>query len=370
MNEYERRLQQVAKESCKQDRNIRAPSFNGSGLAAPSPAPGVASIPGHQIESTGNTLSIATVDVFTVMPFKGNQLAVVLIPLGHDLIPETKQAIAREFNFSETIFIHDYSSQSSNGRRIDIFTPKEELPFAGHPVIGAICYICHHLEPETNALSLKCKAGLLKAHYDSKDKMAGVEVPATINIHKESVAARAVLKTQSYLARTSVITLELPVVSLVKGMTFVLINLPTIQPHLEKVEATSTSVDTGSVRLDEGFAPSFVGCYFYAMASLSNERVVRLRTRMLEPSFGEDSATGSAACTLACYLALKDGKVGKTYHYAIEQGVEMGRASEIHVRVSIAQPNVIESVTLAGRAVLVTQGTLHLPERQSLVVDG
>lgn len=84
---------------------------------------------------------------------------------------------------------------------------------------------------------------------------------------------------------------------------------------------------------------------------------------MLESGIGEDAATGSAACTLACFLALQDGKQGNAYQYLIEQGVEMGRASEIHVIVTLgSMGRSVHSVVLAGRAVLVTQGTLHLPE--------
>lgn len=176
---------------------------------------------------------------------------------------------------------------------------------------------------------------------------------------------RAVLKTQPYLARTSVITSELPVVSILKGMSFILINLPSVVPHMEKLEASGLSVDASSVRLDEDFAPSFIGAYFYAFTSHPNERITRIRTRMLEPSVGEDAATGSAACTLACYLALKDGR-DKVYQYSIEQGIEMGRASDIQVRVTlVANGKDVQSVVLAGRAVLVTQGTLALPERMA-----
>ncbi|KAJ3549211.1 hypothetical protein NM208_g596 [Fusarium decemcellulare] len=81
-------------------------------------------------------------DVFTETPFKGNPLAVVTIPPGVVLEQVRKQAIAREFNLSETTFVHDVEDpRATNERRFDIFTPQQELPFAGHPTIGTAVYL-------------------------------------------------------------------------------------------------------------------------------------------------------------------------------------------------------------------------------------
>ena len=360
MNEYERRLQRYTRESCEKEFSIRSSSIAESNNNTPSPAPVAAPIP--QIQPPAHSLSFATVDVFTITPFKGNQLAVIQLPVGYYPTSETRQAIAREFNFSETAFVYPSSNNVENERRLSIFSLSGELPFAGHPVIGAICHICQNLDPEAEKITLQCLAGPITARYNRIEEIAEVDVPHNVRIHKMPVNGRAVLKSQSYLARTSVITSELPVISIVKGMSFILINLPSVVPHLEKLEPGPLGVDTGSVQLDEKWSPSFVGCYFYAIASHPNERITRLRTRMLETGIGEDAATGSAACTLACYLALKDGKQGKAYQYVIEQGVEMRRTSEIHVIVTLGSTGSVHSVVLAGRAVLVTQGTLHLPE--------
>ncbi len=357
MNEYERRLQQSTRESCKKEFATRESSIMESTTHTPSLVSPAQNIP------LANTLSFATVDVFTTTPFKGNQLAVVRIPsdLASNLSQEMKQTIACEFSFSETVFLHD-PSISHNQRRLDIFTVSKELPFAGHPIIGAACYVCQNLDTDIDQITMSCKAGLIACRYDRKEKLVEVEIPHNVHNHSHTISGRAVLKTQPYLARTSVATSELPVVSPLKGLTFILINLPSIIPHLEKLEA-GAGVDTSSVKLDEGWEPSFVGCYFYVIASHPTERVQKLRTRMLEPRVGEDAATGSAACTLACYLALKDGRHGRVYQYIIEQGIEMGRASEIHVTVTLgAEGKTVHSVVLAGRAVLVTEGSLHLPQ--------
>ena len=87
---------------------------------------------------------------------------------------------------------------------------------------------------------------------------------------------------------------------------------------------------------------------------------------MLQQSDGEDSATGSAASALASFLALKDGTANVTFYYSIEQGVEMGRASEIQVKVTLdATGKAVERIILAGRAVHITRGVLYLPESRA-----
>lgn len=354
MNTFEQRLQRLASNSNSREATITPPPPTTS-----------------QKKSPSNSVPCSTLDVFTTTRFKGNQLAVVHVPSSLPfpasvLLPqETKQSIAREFNFSETVFLHDALAGSSD-RRLDIFTLKEELPFAGHPIIGTICHICQSEDPPLESVTLLCKAGPIVGRYDPETKLAEAEIPHNVRIHQALVSGRAVLKAQPYLSRTSVVTSELHVVSIVKGLSFVLIQVPSVSPHLEKIEVSGDSVECESVSLDEGWAPSFVGTYFYAITSHSSDKVVRLRTRMLEPSIGEDSATGSAASTLASFLALKDGTGKTTFYYSIEQGVEMGRASEIQVKVTLdATGKAVEKIILAGRAVHVTQGILYLPESRT-----
>lgn len=209
------------------------------------------------------------------------------------------------------------------------------------------------MEPPLESVTLLCKAGPVEGRYDRVNKTAQAEIPHNFKLHKQVVGARAVLK-QTYLAKTNIITSELPVASIVKGMTFVLINLPTVKQHLELLKADQ-QVDTASVKLDQGWEDSLIGTYFYAIISETEGGSTKLRTRMLEPSIGEDAATGR------CFLALNDGKPNKTYRYNIEQGVEMGRASEISVKVTLdADGKAVSKVVLAGRAVLMTRGTMML----------
>lgn len=78
-----------------------------------------------------------TLDVFTKTKFEGNPLAIVTIPAGSEPSQATKQQVAREFNLSETVFLHETEDAASTRRRIDIFVTDAELPFAGHPTIGS-----------------------------------------------------------------------------------------------------------------------------------------------------------------------------------------------------------------------------------------
>lgn len=86
--------------------------------------------------STHEKLEFAIVDVFTDKRYEGNPLAIVRLPASSKVTQEQKQNIAREFNLSETTFLHEPTSEESCAWTVDIFTTNAELPFAGHPTIG------------------------------------------------------------------------------------------------------------------------------------------------------------------------------------------------------------------------------------------
>ena len=322
-------------------------------------------VPAAQNGSLPNLLSFSTLDVFTLGQFKGNQLAVVQVPSsvsGSDaLTQEVKQKIAREFNFSETVFVHD-PVPPSQGHRIDIFTVKEELPFAGHPVIGAINYIAQRVEPHLRHVTLLCKAGPIVGLFHDHESVSQAEIPQNVRIHHELVPSRLMLSSQPDALQNILALDSFPVVSIVKGLSFVLINVPSVLPYLEMLETTGFHFDASKVKFDEGWENSFVGAYFFAKTSHPQQAITTIRARMLERSVGEDAATGSAASALGSYLALKDGTPGKTYRYNIQQGVEMGRSSDIGVSVELdSSGKGVRSLVLAGSAVPVTQGTMTLP---------
>ncbi|KAI4099367.1 MAG: hypothetical protein LQ339_006042 [Xanthoria mediterranea] len=301
-----------------------------------------------------------TLDVFTQERFKGNPLAIVEMPLGGELSPETKQRIAREFNFSETVFLHPRSSELSR-RTIDIFTTTQELPFAGHPTIGTLVYLCTGAdsakENETQSFTLQTKAGLIKANVSGD--IAEASIPHNVRVHKIHVPWQSILNAQPSLRSAEAgFSTPCPLVSIVKGMTFVLVELP----HVEDLAAlTLGGPRVDSVEWDQGWE-SFTAPYFYAIVSEDEEaRHVAVRVRMIESTVGEDPATGSAASALSTYLALQRGTARSTYSFSIEQGVEMERHSEIGVKVTLNDSgDGVQDVVLAGSAVLVSEGRLYV----------
>ena len=301
-----------------------------------------------------------TLDVFTRERFKGNPLAIVEMPLGGELTPETKQRIAREFNFSETVFLHPRSSELSR-RTIDIFTTTQELPFAGHPTIGTLVYLCtgpdSAKENKTQSFTLQTKAGPIKANVSGDT--AEASIPHNVRVHKIPVPWHSVLNAQPSLRSAEAgFSTPCPLVSIVKGMTFVLVELL----HVEDLAAlTVGGPRVDSVEWDTGWE-SFTAPYFYAIVSEDEEaRHVAVRVRMIESTVGEDPTTGSAASALSTYLALQRGAAGSTYSFCIEQGVEMGRHSKIRVQVTLNDSgDGVQDVVLAGSAVLVSEGKLYL----------
>lgn len=325
--------------------------------------------------STGRRLDFATFDVFTQTRLEGNPLAIVKVPRYDDLEQNLKQAIAREFNFSETVFLHEAEDDSTPDRRIDIFTTTAELPFAGHPTIGSICCVGESATAHGGqAFILRTKAGSIRSKYDREHGWAVASIPHNVHIHTNRLTRSQVESLHTSIeARPQDDLLDLwpcgskdsffefPVVSIVKRMTFILIALPNVEHYLQKLQVGRQTKYAEAIALDEGWSPSFVAPYFYTILSEDKEQPTKIRTRMIEPQIGEDPATGSAACTLGSYLALQSDEGGRTYRFDIVQGIEMGRASEIGVDVTLNESGTaVDKVLLSGNAVKVTEGTLML----------
>ncbi|MCJ1387955.1 hypothetical protein MMC18_000798 [Xylographa bjoerkii] len=306
-------------------------------------------------------LSFATIDVFTDIRFTGNPLAIVNIPMGASLTQETKQKIAREFNYSETVFLHE-DDGTGNGRKVDIFTVNEELPFAGHPTIGTLHFIGSQSKAEgqsVQSIKLLCKAGIIDAKYDHGTHVAAAEIPHDVHVHSTRASMEAVLDSQPGLKDDLYVHNQLqgyPIVSPVKGMQFVLVQLKDNERSLSRVQLGHIPVHQME------YGAGFVAPYFYVMYNDEKKPGwTQIESRMIEPEIGEDPATGSAACALACYLALQHKLPGTTSKYEITQGVDMGRESHIRVEVTIDATGVmVEKVVLSGTAVLMMQGMMEM----------
>ncbi|KAF2835596.1 Diaminopimelate epimerase-like protein [Patellaria atrata CBS 101060] len=309
-------------------------------------------------------LDYVTLDVFTRDIFAGNPLAVVKVPKTVTLRQDQKQVIAREFNYSETVFLHEQKDgEPHNEWIIDIFLTNAEVPFAGHPTIGTACHILPTLAiPSRNVShpqktiegSFLTRAGKIGLAYDPDTHVAKALLPHNVHVHKSTYSGDDLSRFQPTLAREHPTPSHSAVVSIVKGMTFVLVRLG--HEH-ELAAVTTTSLPVECIR-DEEWDEGFVGTYFFVEVDSSDNGTRNLRTRMIEGSL-EDPATGSAASALAAFLSMKDGKPGDTVKFAITQGVEIGRKSHIGVEVSLAKQG-IEAIRLSGTAVPVMEGKLRV----------
>ncbi|KAJ1547701.1 hypothetical protein HK405_005160 [Cladochytrium tenue] len=337
-------------------------------------------------------LPFLTLDVFTDTPYEGNPLGVVLVPAGLSpaLASTQKQAIAREFNLSETVFVHLPAQPAAPGDDedsaaavpIDIFMTTAELPFAGHPTIGAACFVLGLLNlapsatlphpPRTRpTATLLAKAGPIPITAGPAAGFALASIPHNVHIHARTPAALPPDANIAFNPHPDIAAAEraAAVVSIVRGMSFLLVRLPSLDLLAQACflpEATLQGL------LDPDWAVGFVGRFYYVVTpsdvDADRDAPLTIRARMMEESL-EDPATGSASCALASYLALTGtvarGAIGApSASYEITQGVEMGRRSVIRVDVGVdrsGEEGKITSVQLGGQAVLVMEGTLEVP---------
>ena len=291
-------------------------------------------------------LSFVTLDVFTSTPFRGNPLAIVKIPANDsdELKQDTKLHIAQEFNLSETVFLHEQSSDEAQEGviRIDIFTCYAELPFAGHPTVGTTNYLLRYLKQEFK--TLRTKSGDISVTSDEGGKEARLQLAHNVHIHNQP------FKDRPYG--------HYPVVSITKGLNFILIKVKDLDELAQQKKPLYTEYQETS-ELDEGWQTGLILNYFYADLGVDKKRMRQIRTR----SHGEreDPATGSAAATLCSYLSLSE-EGEKTRTYLLTQGVEMGRQSDIGVQVTLKDSgDQIDKVVLSGTAVKVMEGTMEVP---------
>ncbi|PHH89693.1 hypothetical protein CDD83_5474 [Cordyceps sp. RAO-2017] len=306
-------------------------------------------------------LPYVILDVFTDTPYRGNPLAVVTIPAsGPAPTQAQKQAVAREFNLSETVFVHDVPDRAADvARRLDIFLPFAEIAFAGHPTIGAAVAL-----RAQGVTTLVTRAGpIAVAPLAGPDPgLVRVTVPHCLRLHAASL--RPLALPEALLPSVPAIRereLDAPVFSIVNGVSFLLTQLPDLD-LLARVEQSTARFPVDRL-LDDGWRRGFLGRYYFVRTGRrldpDGQPVLSLRTRMIEHSF-EDPATGSAACCLSAYLStVGDKQTTPTCRYEITQGVEMGKESNIVVDVTLRDGQLHE-VKLAGTAVQVMRGHLTI----------
>ncbi|EED18334.1 phenazine biosynthesis-like protein, putative [Talaromyces stipitatus ATCC 10500] len=329
-----------------------------------------------QLKMSPQTIPYVTLDVFTKTIFEGNPLGVVFLPSPTAITQKQKQQIAKEFNYSETIFVHPVDSQRPTAQRIDIFTTTDELPFAGHPTIGAASWVLFLSDDNVSKVNtILTKAGPIPISLKpTKSDEASALIPHNVRIHQKRFPFRELLRlhpsVEPFLnAAETESGKGFPIVSIVNGMTQIHVELPSLEalaavgPAVGGESVPVTDITQGGY-LDEGWGGhGHVVVYFYVrnvVDEVTGKKVIR--TRMFLES-EEDPATGSAASGLASYLVLSDaGAAGQLQHdFHVVQGVEIGRRSDIGLRVVLKEKGEgIESVELSGSSVKVAKGEIRV----------
>ena len=271
-------------------------------------------------------------DVFTGTPLTGNQLAVYTDARA---IPEERmQDIAREMNFSETVFV--LPPDGDGHVRIRIFTPATELPFAGHPTLGSAFVLAGPLQ--LTEIRLETGIGVIPVQVEREGAKIvfgwmAQPIPSWGAFDQEAEA----------LAALGVERSMLPVEVYENGPRHVYVRLDS--------EDAVAAIEPDIGRLNKLGAVGF--------STFAGDGAT-WKTRMFGPGLGvaEDPATGSAAGPLGVHL-LRHGLIESGQEIELTQGVEIQRPSRLHVRVTGA-PDQIESVQVGGEAVIVANGELQL----------
>lgn len=293
-----------------------------------------------------------TLDVFTGEAFAGNPLAVVLDAEG--LETDEMQAIAREFNLSETVFVLAPSDQRQRAD-IRIFTPARELPFAGHPTVGTavlLALLDRKGEPGAVAFGLNEKVGTVPCAVEVESEAKGwarfrlPRLPFTWGEGKESAECAWALGLDP-----KEIGFERHVPSRHSaGVAYDLVPLASLEA-LVRAKPQGEAFDRTFGDSDHPAA--------YVYARIPGAEGQRFRARMFGPGMGiaEDPATGSAAAAFAGTLMQCEPLGDGEHNIVIEQGVEMGRPSEIFLQMTI-KGGALASAEIGGRAVMVSRGEI------------
>jgi trans-2,3-dihydro-3-hydroxyanthranilate isomerase len=286
------------------------------------------------------------VDVFTATALKGNGLAVVFDTIG--LGTERMQAIAREFNLSETTFIQrrDRATEEREGVRVRIFTTQEELPFAGHPTLGTAS-VLKLAAPETirdETITLALKVGAVPVRFKP-----------------EGLFGEMTQRDPTFRAE-----LDREVVALLTGLKVADLH-PSAPPQVVStgtafaIVALRSHESLARLRVDQEEAAKYLsahgGRWFYVLGPTGGANP-GWRARM-QFYGGEDPATGSAAGCAISYL-VRHGIVTPRTRIHVQQGVEIGRRSDLFLTADVVSDKVTD-IRVGGSTVLVAKGQLFLP---------
>lgn len=301
-------------------------------------------------------LEFYTVDVFSNKIFGGNPLAIFTNT--DDISTDLMQSIASEVNYSETVFIQKPKNKD-NTAKVKIFTPKNELPFAGHPNVGA-------------GFLLSCFPNLIPGNY-SKNKMVFEEIAGLVNVipqyngatvvgskieapnkfHKLETVPTSAIQNCIETNEGSIVTSNDPPVVAGVGLDFVIAEVQ----NKEILNNARCNISAFS-EADKNFS---YGDDFFSLMIYYRGNQQNIFARVFAPLSGivEDAATGSACGALGALLASQNNDRNNKYNYKIHQGEMIGRPSLINVSI-LKEKDQIRRTYISGECVLVSKGNFFI----------
>lgn len=301
-------------------------------------------------------LEFYTVDVFSNKIFGGNPLAIFTNT--DDISTDLMQSIASEVNYSETVFIQKPKNKD-NTAKVKIFTPKNELPFAGHPNVGA-------------GFLLSCFPNLIPGNY-SKNKMVFEEIAGLVNVipqyngatvvgskieapnkfHKLETVPTSAIQNCIETNEGSIVTSNDPPVVAGVGLDFVIAEVQN-----EEILNNARCNISAFSEADKNFS---YGDDFFSLMIYYRGNQQNIFARVFAPLSGivEDAATGSACGALGALLASQNNDRNNKYNYKIHQGEMIGRPSLINVSI-LKEKGQIKRTYISGECVLVSKGNFFI----------
>ena len=302
------------------------------------------------------TLKFYQADVFTGVPFGGNPVAV--FPNAQGLNDFELQQIAREMNLSETVFVLPPTNEAAVVR-LRIFTPTQEIPFAGHPVLGTFYVLAQlGLVGVTDGITRvmqECNIGLFPVEIHAEDG----EVTRVVMTQPKPLILGSVDEMEDlyHIAKTlglpkyQIADTKAPIMVVSTGLPVVIVPVRTLTA-VRSIEPDGAAI----VEMCERFGTNGIMVY----TTMTVEDTATVHARMFAPAIGilEDPATGSASGAMGAYL-VHNGlvEVGPLTEVIVEQGYEIGRPSRILVQVE-SDDDAIQTVKVGGQVVMVVEGTL------------
>jgi trans-2,3-dihydro-3-hydroxyanthranilate isomerase len=303
-----------------------------------------------------NGKSFVIADVFTNERFGGNQLAVYTDARGLDAA--TMQNIAREMNYSETTFL--LPPEQGGDYRVRIFTPRSELPFAGHPMVGSAFVIVAEKMKEWSEpltlLQLETGVGLIRVEVETNEGRPGhTTMTQPLPVSKGAYKDTAKLARALSLEDSDIESTGLPVEPIYNGITTMIVPIATLAA-VERIKIDGGALERISLEAGVDTVMAFT------LETLAPSSTVHCRVSAAAEGILEDAATGSANGPLGFYLVRhKLVKVERLTRIVSEQGYEMKRPSLLHIEVETdaASGNVL-GVRVGGGVVIAGRGEMFV----------